>query len=360
MRKYKNMQALMQELLLLAVQNNSSDLHLMVGAAPIFRNVGRLEVYNQAGVLDAEKSMSLVTSLMTPDQKETYLKNLELDFSVSLPGRARFRANAYFQKGTPAISLRYIPDKIPTIDELKLPSICHNVAKLKQGFVLITGPTGSGKSSTFASIIDEINNTRSEHIITIEDPVEFVHENKRSFISQREMETDTRSWGAALKSVLREDPNIVYIGEMRDPETVAAAMTTAETGHLVFATLHTNSAAQTVERIVDTFPENQQSQVVLQLSMVLEAVVSQRLVPTKDDKRVVAAEIMIVTPAVRNTIREGKSFQIDNIIQTSGNIGMRLMEQSLAELVNRGIVDRTVAFEYSIRPSILEKLLGNG
>ncbi len=349
----------MQELLLIAVQNQSSDLHLMVGSPPIFRNNGRLEVYNQAGPMEQEKLMALIVSLMNENQKEIYIRDFEIDFSVSIPGKARFRANAYFQKGTPAISLRYIPDKIASIDELRLPSICHNITKLKQGFVLVTGPTGAGKSSTFAAIIDEINQTRSEHIVTIEDPMEFLHVNKRSFISQRELETDTKDWAHALKSVLRQDPNIVYIGEMRDPETMAAAMTTAETGHLVFATLHTNSAAQTIERIVDSFPVSQQEQIVLQLSMVLEAVISQRLIPTKDGKRIVATEIMVVTPAVRNTIRENKTFQIDNIIQTSGNIGMRLIEQSLAELVNRGLVDRMVALEYSIRPSLLEKLLGN-
>ena len=349
----------MQELLLMAVEHNSSDLHLMVGSPPIFRTVGKLEIYSQAGIMDAEKVKTLVLGLMNDLQKEIYLKNLELDFSVSIPGKARFRANAYFQRNTSAISLRYIPDKVPSIDELGLPQICHNITRLKQGFVLVTGPTGSGKSSTFASIIDEINQTRSEHIITIEDPVEFVHNNKKSFISQRELETDTKSWDNALKSVLRQDPNIVYIGEMRDPDTMSAAMTTAETGHLVFATLHTNSAAQTVERIVDSFPENQQDQIVLQLSMVLEAVLSQRLIPTKDGKRAVATEILIVTPAVRNTIREGKTFQIDNIIQTSSNVGMKLIEQSLAELVNRGVVDRNVAMEYAIRPSILDKLIGN-
>lgn len=353
------MQALMQELLLLAIQNNSSDIHLMVGSPPIFRNYGALQVYNKPGSMDQEKLMTLITSLMNPDQKEKYVKNFELDFPVNIPGKARFRANAFFQKGTPAISLRYIPDKIPTIDDLRLPPICHNIAKLKQGFVLVTGPTGAGKSSTFAAIIDEVNETRSEHIVTIEDPIEFIHENKRSFISQRELDTDTKSWANSLKSVLRQDPNIVYVGEMRDPETMAAAMTVAETGHLVFATLHTNSASQTIERIVDSFPENQQDQITLQLSMVLEAVISQRLIPTKDGKRVVASEILVVTPAVRNTIREGKSFQIDNIIQTSANVGMRLMEQSLSELVNRSLVDRQVAMEYSIRPSILEKLLGN-
>jgi len=348
----------MQELLLLAVQNQSSDLHLIADSPPVFRTNGRLQIYNQAGVIDAEKAKTLIMSLMNEAQKELYLSNLELDFSVSLPGKARFRANAYFQKETSAISLRYIPDKIPMIDELGLPQICHNITKLKQGFVLVTGPTGSGKSSTFAAVISEINENRSEHIVTIEDPVEFVHTNKKSFISQRELETDTKSWDNALKSVLREDPNIVYVGEMRDPETMAAAMTVAETGHLVFSTLHTNSAAQTVERIVDSFPENQQDQIVLQLSMVLEAVISQRLIPTRDGKRAVATEILIVTPAVRNTIREGKTFQIDNIIQTSANIGMKLVEQSLAELVNQGVVERQVAMEYAIRPSILDKLIG--
>lgn len=343
---------------MLAVQRNSSDIHLMVGSPPIFRTVGRLETYNPAGVLDQQKLMTMIVSLMNDTQKELYIKNLELDFSVSLPGKARFRANAYFQKETPSISLRYIPDKIPTVEELGLPQICHNISKLKQGFVLVTGPTGSGKSSTFAAIINEINETRSEHIVTIEDPIEFVHNNKRSFVSQRELDTDTKSWDNALKSVLRQDPNIVYIGEMRDPATMQAAMTVAETGHLVFATLHTNSAAQSIERIVDSFPENQQEQIVLQLSMVLEAIVSQRLIPTKADKRVVATEILVVTPAVRNTIREGKTFQIDNIIQTSANVGMRLIEQSLAELVNRGIVDKQAALEFSIRPSVLEKMIG--
>ena len=206
------MQNLMEELLLLAVKNNSSDIHLMVGSPPVFRTVGKLELYTPAGVMDVEKIKVLILSLMNEAQKELYLKNLELDFSVNIPGKARFRANAYFQRGTCAISLRYIPDKVPSIDELGLPQICHNITRLKQGFVLVTGPTGSGKSSTFASVIDEINQNRAEHIVTIEDPVEFVHNNKKSFISQRELETDTKSWANALKSVLRQDPNIVYIG----------------------------------------------------------------------------------------------------------------------------------------------------
>ncbi len=349
---------LLQELLTMAANNNSSDLHLVVDSYPIFRTVGKLMPYTPAGVIDVDSLMAMITSVMNQNQKEIFLKELELDFSVKIAGKARFRANAYFQKGTPAISLRYIPDKIPTINELGLPEICHSFAKLKQGFVLITGPTGTGKSTTLAAIIDEINATRQEHIVTIEDPIEFLHENKKSFVSQRELGGDTKSWSNALKSVLRQDPNVVYIGEMRDADTMQAAMTVAETGHLVFATLHTNSAAQSIERIVDSFPDEQQEQIVLQLSMVLEAVLTQRLIPTIGGKRAVATEIMVVTPAVRNNIREGKTFQIDNVIQTSGNLGMKLIENSLAELVNKNIVDRNVALEYAIRPSLLDKLLG--
>lgn len=349
---------LVQKLLAAAASAGSSDIHLLANSYPILRTMGKLESYPGVGRTDADMVMAMISSLMTPTQKELLLNNLELDFSISVPGKYRFRANAYFQKRTPGLSLRFIPEKIPSIADLGLPEICHSFAKLKQGFILVTGPTGAGKSTTLAAIIDEINATRQEHIVTIEDPIEFVHENKKSIISQRELGGDTISWSNALKSVLRQDPNIVYIGEMRDPDTMQAAMTVAETGHLVFATLHTNSASQSIERIVDSFSKEQQAQVVLQLSMVLEAVLSQRLIPTNDGKRVVATEIMVVTPAVRNNIREGKTFQIDNVIQTSGNLGMKLIENSLAELVNKNIVDRTTALEYAIRPSLLDKLLG--
>lgn len=349
---------LIQNLLAKATESGSSDIHLVSNGFPVLRTMGKLEPYTPAGETGPELVMAMIASLMTQNQKEVFLNELELDFSVSIPGKARFRANAYFQKRTPGLSLRFIPDKIPSINELGLPDICHSFAKLKQGFILITGPTGSGKSTTLAAIIDEINTIRQEHIVTIEDPIEFVHPNKKSIVTQRELGGDTKSWTNALKSVLRQDPNIVYIGEMRDADTMQAAMTVAETGHLVFATLHTNSAAQSIERIVDSFPEEQQSQVVLQLSMVLEAALSQRLVPTIAGKRVVATEILVVTPAVRNNIREGKTFQIDNVIQTSGNLGMRLIENSLADLVNKNVVDRTTALEYAIRPSLLDKLLG--
>lgn len=349
---------LVQKILEAAIRVGSSDIHLVADSYPVLRTMGKLASFQEDGKLSSEMVMAMTTSLMTPGQREMFLSNLELDFSVSIPGKARLRANAYFQKRTPGLSLRFIPDKVPSIEELKLPKICHSFANLKQGFILVTGPTGVGKSTTLASIIDEINSSRSEHIVTIEDPIEFVHENKKSIVSQREIGGDTMSWTNALKSVLRQDPNIVYIGEMRDAETIQAAMTVAETGHLVFATLHTNSASGSIERIVDSFPEEQQSQVVLQLSMVLEAVLSQRLVPTLDGKRVVATEIMIATPAVRNNIREGKTFQIDNVIQTSGNLGMKLIENSLAELVNNNVIDRATALDYAIRPSLLDKLLG--
>lgn len=349
---------LMTVLIDLAIKNGSSDIHLISGSVPVLRTQGRLEPYPLVTSLTAETVKSLILSLMNESQKTRFLQELELDFSVNIPGRSRFRANAYFQKGAPAISLRRIPDKVSSIEELGLPGICHAFAKLKQGFVLVTGPTGTGKSTTLASVIDEINATRQEHIVTIEDPIEFVHENKKSFVSQRELGGDTLSWDNALRSVLRQDPNVVYIGEMRDAATMQAAMTVAETGHLVFATLHTNSAGQTVERIVDNFRNEQQAQVTLQLSMVLEAVLTQKLVPTIDGKQVVATEVMIVTPAIRNHIREGKTFQIDNVIQTSGNLGMNLLEQSLADLVNKGVVEKNTALEYAIRPALLSKLLG--
>jgi len=348
---------LITQLLTLASEKNASDLHLVAESFPIFRIMGKLVPYQEAGVISSSALMGLITGMMSPFQKEKFLNDLEIDFSVTVSGKLRFRANAYYQRGLPAISLRYIPNIIPSIDALGLPAICHAFAKLKQGFVIVTGPTGSGKSTTVAAVIDEINSLRSEHIVSIEDPVEFIHENKKSIVSQRELGTDTKSWDNALKSVLRQDPNVVYIGEMRDAETMEAAMTVAETGHLVFATLHTNSASQTIERIVDSFPEDQQPQIVLQLSMVLEAVLSQRLIPTVDGKRVAATEILIATPAVRNNIREGKTFQIDNVIQTSGNLGMSLLEQSLASLINTNVIDRSVALEYAIRPAVLDKMV---
>jgi len=336
----------------------SSDLHLVVGMPPMLRTQGRLVPMKGVSTLTDENAKALVMALMSPKRQELFLKDRELDFSVSLAGIARFRVNTYFQKGTCGAALRLIPSKIPTINSLKLPQICHSLATMKQGFVLVTGPTGSGKSSTLAAIIEEIINTRAEHIVTIEDPVEFLFQNKKSIFSQREIGSDTKGWANALRSVLRQDPDVVLIGEMRDLETIGAAITTAETGHLVFATLHTNSAAQSIDRMVDSFPKEQQGQVRSQLSSALEAVLSQRLIPTKDGKRTVATEVMIATPAVRTNIREGKIHQLDNIIQTGAEVGMNLIESSLASLVKQGLVETNVALSYSLRPTVLSRLLG--
>ena len=270
---------------------------------------------------------------------------------------ARFRVNAYTQKGSLAASFRRIPLLIPEIGKLGLPKIIYGFTSLRQGLVLVTGPTGHGKTTTLAAIINEINQQRAEHIVTIEDPIEFAFTPIKSIISQREMGQDTHSWKMALKSVLREDPNVVLIGEMRDYETISAAITIAETGHLVFATLHTNSASQTIDRIVDVFPEEQQVQMRLQLSNVIEGVFSQRLVPTVDNKRVVAHETMLGTSAIKTLIREGKTHQIDNVLQTSQEAGMNTIEMSLADLVKNGSVAMEVALSYSLRPELLNRLV---
>jgi len=347
-----------QDLLKYVFQTESSDLHLLANLPPMVRTHGVLVPVNGAGILTDEGIKTMIFSLMNQEFKERFLADKELDFSAAVVGLARFRVNAYMQKGTVGAAFRLIPEKVPTIDSLKLPDICHKFTQLRQGFVLVVGPTGSGKSSTLAAVIDEINTKRAEHIVTIEDPVEFVYAPKKSIISQRELGGDTKSWPKALKSVLRQDPNVLLVGEMRDPETMQMAITVAETGHLVFATLHTNSAAQTVDRIIDSFPEGQQSQIRTQLAATLEAIFSQRLIPSTDGKRVVAGEALIATPAVRNTIREGKTHQLDNIVQTSSDVGMFLFESSLASLVSGGFVDKQVARNYSMRPALLDRLMG--
>jgi twitching motility protein PilT len=346
------------ELLKIVVDKKAADIHLVMGALPMLRFQGRLVPVEGLPVLDRELCEKMVLGMLSPEQKDVLVKNKELDFSLSVPGVARFRVNVYTQMESLAADLRVISEKIPSIDDLKLPKICHTFASLKQGFILVTGPTGHGKSTTLAAIIEEINQTRDTHIVTIEDPVEFVYHSKKSIISQRELGCDTRSFAAALKSVLRQDPDVVLVGEMRDPETMAAAITIAETGHLVFATLHTNSAAQTIDRVIDSFPEEQQQQIRIQLSASLEAILSQRLIPTKDGKRMAVTEVMVATPAIRNLIREGKTHQMDNIIMTSAEMGMYLLESSLADAVNRGLIDRDTAKGYAIRPSVLSRLLG--
>ncbi|MFZ5366295.1 MAG: type IV pilus twitching motility protein PilT [Patescibacteria group bacterium] len=341
------------ELLQITVDNNASDLHLLVGVPPTLRIHGVLMAISGKEVLNDEIIQGLVWQMTNPEQKEILTVNRELDFSFEFEKKARFRVNAYYQKTTLAASLRLVPLEIRGIDELGLPKICHTFATLKQGFILVTGPTGHGKSTTLAAILNEINQTRSDHIVTIEDPIEFVLPHGKSIVSQREIRADTHSWEIALRSCLREDPNVVLIGEMRDYETIASALTIAETGHLVFATLHTNSAAQSIDRIVDVFPEHAKTQVRMQLSATLEAVFSQRLVPALSGGRVVASEIMIATPAVRTSIREGKTHMLDNIIQTSAELGMVTLENSLATMVKQGKISLETAQGYALRPEDL-------
>ncbi len=346
-----------EELLQITCDKEASDLHLVVGSPPNLRVDGELLPAGDYEPLTPEMIKLLVYALVSDQQKELLLANKEIDFSYQFNELGRFRVNAYYQKGTLAAALRLIPTKIRTLEELRLPALYNEFAQLKQGLILVTGPTGHGKSSTLAAIINLINRTRTAHIVTIEDPIEYVHNPIKSVISQRELHGDTHSWQVALRSVLREDPDVVLVGEMRDYETIAAALTVAETGHLVFATLHTNSAAQTVDRIIDVFPENQQPQVRMQLSNALEGVVAQRLIPGANGGRLPATEILLATSAVKNTIREGKTHQLDNVIQTSGELGMMSLEASLAYWVKQGELKMEVASQYALRPEELTRLV---
>lgn len=346
-----------KELLQLTVDRKASDLHIISGVPPMLRIEGVLSSIPNEAVLTSEIINTFLKEILSSDQLGRFNVNKELDFSLSFSDKARFRVNAYTQKNSPALAFRRIPLEIPAIDSLHLPKILHSFTDLRQGFILVTGPTGHGKSTTLAAMLDEINQSRAEHIVTIEDPIEFVLRPKKSIISQREMGSDTHSWQIALRSVLREDPNIVLVGEMRDYETIAAALTVAETGHLVFATLHTNSAAQTVDRIVDVFPEEQQGQVRLQLSNVLEAVFSMRLVPAIAGGRLVAYEVMLGTSAIKTAVREGKTHQIESILQTSQEVGMNTLEVSLASLVRSGHIKIETAQSYSMRPEELNRLV---
>jgi twitching motility protein PilT len=346
----------MQELFTEAARLGASDIHLLTGFPPMLRVVGRLHAVAGTNPLTPADTERLCLSVCSSVEKEMLLTNKELDFSVSSPV-GRFRVNLYYQKGTMAGAFRLITTKIRSIEELGLPEVLKDFTKLRQGFVLVTGPTGQGKSTTLAAMIQLINETNALHIITIEDPIEYVYPAGLSIISQREMHDDSLSWSVALRSVLREDPDVVLIGEMRDFETIQAALTIAETGHLVLATLHTNSAAQTVDRIVDVFPEHQQSQIRLQLSNVLEGIIAQRLVPATNGNRVPICEIMTGTPAVKSVIREGKTFQLDNIIMTSAEFSMTSLEASLAAAVRDGRISVDVATQYALRPDDLGRLL---
>lgn len=339
------------------VDANASDLHLIAGIPPTIRVEGELAAIPNLGVMTPAQIEAILKEVLSSEQIERLTVNKEIDFSLPFSEKARFRVNAYTQKNSLAAAFRRIPLEIPKIDSLGLPKILHSFTGLKQGLVLVTGPTGHGKSTTLAAMIDEINQSRAAHIVTIEDPIEFVFRPSRSIVSQREMRADTHSWQIALRSVLREDPDVVLVGEMRDYETIAAALTVAETGHLVFATLHTNSAAQTIDRIVDVFPEEQQKQIKLQLSNVIEAVFSMRLVMGTTKTRVVAYEVMLGTTAIKTAIREGKTHQIESVLETSQEAGMSTLERSLADLVKRGMVTMEVAESWSLRPEELSRLV---
>jgi twitching motility protein PilT len=352
-----------QELLGLTIKNRASDLHLLVGIPPSFRIDGNLRPLSTSPAVRPEDMETMIYSLLTPEQKELLLSNKELDFSIGygaqgMSEEGRFRVNAYFQKGYLSAAFRFLAPHVRTMDELNLPKVCHEFARLKQGFVLVTGPSGHGKSSTLASILNEINMTRSVHILTIEDPIEFVYPRGNSIISQREMGIDSHSWDLALKSALREDPDVVLIGEMRDADTMQAAITLAETGHVVFSTLHTNSAAQSIDRVVDAFPADQRPQVRIQLAAALKGVISQRLLPRIGGGRIPAVEILLGTSAVASNIRDGKSHLIDSVIQTSKDVGMMTIDESLSQLVRGGLVTLNDAKAYAQREVELLRLVG--
>ena len=346
------------DILLETIRLDASDLHISVGAPPVVRVRGELKRLEYPP-MTPQHSREIVYSILSNDQRKRLETDLQVDFSYSVKGHGRFRVNAYFQRDAIGAAFRLIPSKIRTIDELGLPTIVHEFTKKPLGFVLVTGPTGSGKSTSLAAMIDEINEHRHQHILTVEDPIEFLHKHKNCIVNQREIGADAPSFALGLRAALRQDPDVILVGEMRDLETVSTALTAAETGHLVFATLHTQDSPQTIDRIIDVFPPHQQGQVRVQLSVALQAVVTQQLLPTADGSgRVLASEVLSVTPAVRNLIREGKTHQIYSVLQTSAAQGMQSMDSSLARLVREGKITRAVAESRSAVPEELKRLMG--
>ena len=346
-----------ETLLEACIKHGASDLHIQVGLPPILRVDGSLVPIPNTPILTTEIVDTLIFSTLDSMQRETLAKDKEFDYSFAFGEIARFRVNAFNEKGHLAAAFRLIPTKMPTIEELGMPQVISGFADYPRGLVLVTGPTGSGKSTTLAAIINKINSEKSVHILTIEDPIEFTHKSKRSLVAQREVHYDTYSFSRALKSALREDPDVVLLGEMRDLETISAAITIAETGHLVFATLHTNSAAQSVDRMIDVFPAEQQPQIRSQLAGILMAVCSQRLVPAIGGGRVCAAEIMVANTAIRSIIREGKTHQLDTAIQTGASEGMQTMDRTLAKLVQQGTVTYDSAREYAVDVREFERIV---
>src|SRR6266849_1333152 len=336
------------------VGHGASDLHVTVGSPPAFRVRGHIVRAEGFEPLTADDTRTLLYRILSSEQQKHFELKRQLDFAYSMPGLARFRVNVYYQREAVSAAFRLIPQEIKTLEELSLPPVLHSLATYPRGLVLVTGPTGSGKSTTLAAIIDEINRTRAEHILTVEDPIEFVHRHKKCIVNQREIGPDASSFAEALKAALRQDPDVILVGEMRDLETISTALTAAETGHLVFGTLHTQSAPSTIDRIIDVFPAEQQAQVRIQIASSLQGVVTQALLPTADGMgRVPALEVLLPDDAVRNLIRQGKVEQIYSVMQTNTSRGMQTMEQSLADLITRGVVEFEVGLTRSSRPAQL-------
>jgi len=339
------------------VKKRASDLHIQVSLPPMLRIDGALVPASGSQPLNEAMVEQLIFQILDEDQQQILLKDKEFDFSFAFGELGRFRVNAFHERGNLAAALRLIPNEIKSVNELGIPAVVNSFAEYPRGLVLVTGPTGSGKSTTLAALVDKINSERSQHIITIEDPIEFTHKSKKSVVVQREVHYDTYSFSAALRSSLRQDPDVVLIGEMRDLETISAAITIAETGHLVFATLHTNSAAQSIDRMVDVFPPHQQPQIRAQLANILMAICSQRLIPAIGGGRVAATEVLIANSAVRNIIREGKSHQLDAVIQTGADQGMQTMDRTLVNLVQSGTITYDNAREYAVDLTEFERLM---
>ncbi len=352
-----NIQPRIEILLEEVIKKKASDLHLQVGLPPMLRVDGALLPVNGVDALTEETIELLIFAILDEDQKQILLKDKEFDFSFAFGDLGRFRVNAFHERGNLAAALRLIPNEILSIEQLGLPPIVNKFADYPRGLVLVTGPTGSGKSTSLAALVSKINHERAAHIITIEDPIEFTHKSVKSVIVQREVHYDTYSFSAALRSSLREDPDVVLIGEMRDLETISSAITIAETGHLVFATLHTNSAAQSIDRMIDVFPPHQQPQIRSQLANILMAICSQRLIPSIGGGRMAAAEVLIATPAVRNIIREGKSHQLEAVIQTGAEFGMQSMDRTLVNLIHNGTITYEEARNYAVDIDELDRLM---
>ena len=341
------------------VEARASDVHLTAGFPPAIRDKGKITPMDGFQVLSGQETREVVYSILNDDQRKRFENHKQLDFAYSIPNVARFRVNCFFQRGSVSAAFRLVPQDIPALDTLGVPQVLRELTAKPRGFVLVTGPTGSGKSTTLAAMIDLINSERQDHILTIEDPIEFMHHHKRSIVNQREVGSDAEDFALGLRAALREDPDVILVGEMRDLETISTALTAAETGHLVFATLHTQSTAQTVDRIIDVFPPEQQGQVRTQLSIALQGIVTQQLLPTADGMgRVVATEVLVPTPAIRNLIREGKTHQIYAAVQTSGAVGMQTMDADLVRLVRAGKITRSLAEQRASVPEELKRLLG--